>query len=137
MNALSWLLIWADVLPGLSTALCIAAWMLFIPIAALMFFASVDFFGDAEYNTDGTARNNGAVIALRIRNSRALRRALVVLPILWLVSFLVPDDKETYYAIAASELGEEVIKSPTAGKAIKALDSWLDKQISPEPPADE
>lgn len=36
---------------------------------------------------------------------------------------------QTIYAIAASEMGEEVIKSPTAGKAVKALDAWLDQQI--------
>jgi len=37
--------------------------------------------------------------------------------------------KETVYAIAASEMGEEVLKTPTAQKAFKALDVWLDKQI--------
>lgn len=41
---------------------------------------------------------------------------------------LIPS-KETMYAIAASELGEEALKTPTANKAIKALDAWLDKQI--------
>lgn len=40
---------------------------------------------------------------------------------------------ETVYAIAASEMGEQVISSPTAGKAIKALDAWLDRQIAGEP----
>jgi hypothetical protein len=42
--------------------------------------------------------------------------------------------KETVYAVAASEMGEKVIKDPhvmqTTGKAFKALDSWLDKQVA-------
>lgn len=46
------------------------------------------------------------------------------------VSVAVPS-KDTVYAIAASEVGEEVVKSETASKAIKALNAWLDKQITP------
>ena len=47
------------------------------------------------------------------------------------VSLLTPTS-DTVYAIAASEMGEEVIKSPTATKAMKALDAWLDRQIAGE-----
>lgn len=39
----------------------------------------------------------------------------------------------TLYAIAASEMGEHVIESETAGKAINALNAWLDRQITPAP----
>ena len=46
------------------------------------------------------------------------------------VSLAVPS-KDTVYAIAASEVGEEIVKSETAGKAVKALNAWLDKQIAP------
>ena len=45
-----------------------------------------------------------------------------------LVSF-VPASA-TIYAIAASEVGEEVLNSETGGKAVQALNSWLDKQIA-------
>ena len=45
-----------------------------------------------------------------------------------LVSAAIPDD-ETFYAIAVSEVGEEVVKSETAGKAVKALNNWLDAQL--------
>lgn len=38
--------------------------------------------------------------------------------------------KETVYAIAASEYGERALQSPTATKAIKALNAWLDKQAA-------
>jgi hypothetical protein len=36
----------------------------------------------------------------------------------------------TLYAIAASEVGESVLNSETGGKAIEALNSWLDRQIA-------
>ena len=44
---------------------------------------------------------------------------------------IVPS-KSTIYAIAASELGEDVLKSETGSKALKALDAWLDRQIEGE-----
>lgn len=44
------------------------------------------------------------------------------------VSAVIPDS-ETFYAIAVSEVGEEVVKSETAGKAVKALNNWLDAQL--------
>lgn len=36
----------------------------------------------------------------------------------------------TIYAIAASEMGERVLTSETGGKAVQALDAWLDRQIA-------
>src|ERR1017187_8787325 len=36
--------------------------------------------------------------------------------------------KETIYAIIASEYGDKLLHTQTAGKAEKALDAWLDKQ---------
>lgn len=45
------------------------------------------------------------------------------------VGVLVPS-KESIYAIAASEVGERVIKSETGGKAVEALNAWLDAQIN-------
>ena len=49
-----------------------------------------------------------------------------------IVGAIIPS-KSTVYAIAASEMGEKVINTPTAGKALKALDAWLDRQIAGEP----
>lgn len=45
-----------------------------------------------------------------------------------LASALTPS-KETVYAIAASETGEEVLNSGVETRATKALEAWLDKQI--------
>ena len=46
----------------------------------------------------------------------------------FLLAALIPS-RDTVYAIAASEMGEEALKSKTATKAMQALDKWLDKQI--------
>lgn len=46
------------------------------------------------------------------------------------VVFCVFPSSGTLYAIAASEMGERVVTSETGGKAIAALNAWLDKQVS-------
>lgn len=43
--------------------------------------------------------------------------------------------RDTVYAIAASEMGEQALKTPLAGKAEKALEAWLDHQIATNEPA--
>ena len=52
-----------------------------------------------------------------------------------IVGNLIPK-KETMYAIAASEVGERLVKTETvseiADEATKALRSWIKKQIEPE-----
>ena len=44
------------------------------------------------------------------------------------IGVVVPD-RNTIYAIAASETGEKMLATPVANKATKALEVWLDKQI--------
>ncbi len=48
-----------------------------------------------------------------------------------LLGSVVPS-KETIYAIAASEMGEKALNTQTGGKAVKALNVWLDRQINGE-----
>lgn len=43
---------------------------------------------------------------------------------------IIAPSQATIYAIAASEMGERVVNSETGDKAVKALNAWLDKQIS-------
>ena len=46
------------------------------------------------------------------------------------LSAVVPS-KDTVYAIAASEMGEQAIQTPLAKKAFNALSAWLDRQTNP------
>lgn len=54
--------------------------------------------------------------------------ALTVGGVMILLAALVPS-QQTMYAIAASEFGEQLAKTETAGKAFEALNAWLDQQI--------
>jgi predicted branched-subunit amino acid permease len=48
--------------------------------------------------------------------------------VFWFMAALCPS-QETVYAIAASQMGEQALKTPMASKAGQALEAWLDKQI--------
>ena len=56
-------------------------------------------------------------------------RALGVPIALLLLRIPIPS-QDTVYAIAASELGEQALHSPTGSKAVQALEAWLDRQIA-------
>jgi hypothetical protein len=45
--------------------------------------------------------------------------------------FLVTPSKNTMYAMAASEVGETMLKTEIASDATKALHQWIKKQIEP------
>lgn len=119
MNNLSWILYWADVLPQLSSALALAAFLLFVPVGIFYILGVTNGFGEG--------RDDDPVLT----RFRKLTWVVIFLPIVWLSAFFVPDDKNTYYAIAASEVGEEVLKTPEVGKARQALNNWLDRQMNP------
>lgn len=108
MNSLSWMLYLAEVSHSLSVAAMIGA---FVSGLAIMFHGT----SSATYGDE----------------------FLVHRPLAWtcvaalLIACALPS-KETVYAIAASETGEQALKSKTATKAIQALDAWLDKQIKGE-----
>lgn len=106
MNDLSWMIYAADVADGLSTFTLFAGFVAF-----------------ACFVTKAIARADGEC------TSTPVALFGVASAILWLMCAAIPA-KETVYAIAASEMGEEVAQSETAGKAIKALNAWLDKQIA-------
>ena len=54
---------------------------------------------------------------------------LVSLPILAILILVTPS-RETVYAIAASEMTEQALKTPVASKAMQAVEKWIDKQLA-------
>lgn len=119
MNSLSWMIYLADVLDGIQkTAVTVAV---FGGLIALATNAAHVVYSVEEYDKD-TAK------ALKPYARGTLITALIAL-----VLALVAPSKETIYAIAASEMGEEVLQSPEATKARAALNAWLDKQIEQKP----
>lgn len=123
MNQLSWLIYWADVAPSLSQAVFTTLILLLIAYLGTTYIFNL-LSNDAEHPCD---------LDPKADHYRRINLFLVVPMIVTLVSTsLIPSNRETYYAIAASEVGEEIVKSETAGKAMQALNNWLDDQMESE-----
>lgn len=116
MNALSWLLYIGNVAGNIGTICGITSGLLFL----LSFILWILYLTKAEpsYSSETI-----------IKRSRAPIAATFVAFMLGCFACLAPS-QTTVYAMAASELGERVIKTPVAGKAEQALEAWLDKQIA-------
>lgn len=121
MNSLSWLLYLADVSDSIDWffTLCTG-----LTAPGFLIWASVGFDGSDQCWSEAdwaTWRKIG------------FRLLLPTAVLGLLLGSLIPE-KETVYAIAASQMGEKVAKSQSAEKAMKALNAWLDRQIiEPEP----
>lgn len=118
MNNLSWFIYLADVLSDLD--------------GVFFFFATVSglFGGVAVFVTCMIAiEGYGDEQDMWLRRMTTASVSLVITMIVSIIISVIIPSKTTFYAIAASEMGEQLIKTPTANKAMKALDAWLDKQI--------
>ncbi len=104
MNTLSWFLYFADVLANVQFTLVIIGSLLLLAYVFLIFVAYV--------NEDKFPKFSIAIAAV------CCMMAASVLP-----------SKNTMYAIAASELGEETAKSAIGQKSLKAIEQWIDKQL--------
>ena len=114
MNDLSWLLYLANVSGNIGVTM---AFVLFVG-GFITFCATIGFFasGAHEYEDD------------RKPFIKGFKWLGVVMTVAAIVGVLTPS-RNTVYAIAASEMGERVLETETAGKAFKALDAWLDRQL--------
>lgn len=119
MNELSWLIYAADVAEDINT------------VAGFVFF--VGLIGLAGYSV---AKGLARVVTADFDDPPVTPSIAKVGKALWLpvliaaiVGVLVPSNT-TFYAIAASEMGERVLTSETGDKAVQALNAWLDRQIA-------
>lgn len=115
MNQLSWLLYWGNVAGNLGPFLVFAG-ILIAVIAFVLVILGICFLSDSSGKEGKSCVVSGVVVALL---------ALVF----WSGAVFCPS-QETVYAIAASQMGEQALKSPIASKATQALTAWLDKQIA-------
>lgn len=68
------------------------------------------------------------------RTARRIAWPVSICAVVFLIGGVMTPSRDTLYAIAASEIGESVLNSETGGKAVEALNAWLDRQINkPEP----
>lgn len=123
MNYLSWLLWLADLLGNLKL------FFFGLSVATLIFllcrwitFNILDDTYKSELRYSCFRENAKKPVFPQIKN-------YVVFSILTMLICAVLPAQSTVYAIAASQVGEQVLKTPLAGKAEHALESWLNKQI--------
>ena len=121
MNGLSWLLYLADVCNNVGW---LVWWATFVCVGALAL-------GGIAFVATGCAALDGDKEAADVNKTTRRFIGRMALPAfgLMILAGAIPT-KETVYAIAASELGESVLHSKTGGKAVQALDAWLDRQIA-------
>lgn len=140
MNQLSWLLYIANVAGTLSTITMLTS-ILTTALSLFVFFVWVSCkdYGMEEYQARRSSYDKPTLYIRTPEDLKAGRDFLKTTKRIWKTSlsvaivslglFILTPRAETVYAIAASEMGEQILKTPTASKAIKALESWLDKQI--------
>lgn len=116
MNDLSVSLYWADALGSLDyLALTVFIIMAFVSIFAAFGVIIADM--DDEY---------------RVKALKIVRGFVLSLPVL-AIPIVVTPSRETVYAIAASEMTEQALKTPIASKAMQAVEKWIDRQLSEVP----
>ena len=108
MNDLSWFIYFADVIPTISLGIGLSSCILLV-LYVIMFLACA---ADEELENIPKIVHKGAIIVLA----------------LFVFNFSLPS-KQAMYLIAASEVGEEVLKTPEATKSLKLINNWLDEQL--------
>lgn len=108
MNQLSWLLYWGNVAENLGD--------LTVGLVILCGF--------------GTFTAFFCILEGRMESAKKFTVLFPVLGILFATISAFMPSQTTVYAIAASQMGEQALKSPIASKATQALTAWLDKQIA-------
>lgn len=118
LNQLSQLLYWGNVLGNLGGLLVFFG--ILLVIATIVSIITAFVFADS-----------GLKLKNKVWIPSTFSAAFFILTLCsWTGAAFCPS-KETVYAIAASEMGERALQTPLASKAGKALEAWLDKQITP------
>ena len=111
MNSLSWLIYLADALPSVGWALSRMAFVAFLLSVCLLMFS---------FDPNNTHN-------LRSARKFSVYAAVIAAPIA-LLAFAIPE-QETFYLIAASEMGEQVIQTPEAQETFDRLKQLIDLQL--------
>ena len=112
MNQLSWLLYIASVCGNAATLLQIVSVFSGITVGILVF--AVFVCGMEGYETRGYKYYFWWVVPIFVVS---------------LFGVILVPDKNTIYAIAASQMGEQALKTPLAQKAEQAVMAWMDEEI--------
>jgi len=125
MNYLSWMIYAADVVGSLSAILETIA------VGAVIAGMVSIFANAARTDLANSSRGKSEQLPCLLTGWQAGKGLFKVAIVAAFLAAPIPS-QSTIYAIAASEMGEEVMNSETGGKAMQALDAWLDRQIAGE-----
>jgi hypothetical protein len=130
MNQLSWLIYWADAAPNVATALCIMAFLALIVSIVFVLLGFTGMFGDeAKFDNENQYRRDAYKYASELApRFRKLWPVPLISFFVWSSTFLVPS-KDTFYLIAASEIGEQAVETPEFVKIRAVINEWLDDTI--------
>lgn len=133
MNQVSWLIYFAGVSGNLGDLL------VFLGIVALcagVAFLVISFCDMDNINrwADDEEKNKWMNVAKK-RRGVAIFYGCFVSGFFWILAAFTPS-QNTVLAIAASQVGEQILQSKTVNLAEQALDAWLKRQINPPKPAD-
>ena len=119
MNQLSTLLYLAHVAGSVNTFACLS---FFLCIGAIVILTLVWIMQDTVYDDklDKYVRKEPPSSVMKHLLSGMIAAAFV--------ATIIPG-RDTVYAVAVSQVGEQMLKTKVAGKAEQALEAWLDKQI--------
>jgi hypothetical protein len=131
MNNLIWLLYAADVAGSVSGVLSFIAFGAVVACAGSCSFYFMLGGSPTVYSWDDRTKVVADHNATRGTLKKVPKSAAIVFLIATTLASIIPG-KETIYAIAAIEMGENVLNSQTGDKAVKALNAWLDRQIAEE-----
>lgn len=122
MSALSWGIYAAQVSGGVQAA------MVAVGVVSAIFGVARGVVTAASINLRNTSRSfEDEAPALR-PGAESARAPLVIAGCFFLASAFVPSSG-TAYAILVSQVGEKALISETGGRALKAINAWMDKQI--------
>lgn len=129
MNQISWLIYIANIAENIGGILVFIG-ILIVAISGIYFVVSMGIYSDIE------RWDSSEVKTRELKNARKMRRFVPFLVcvsfVIWIIAACCPS-QETVLAIAASQAGEQLLKTPTANLAEKALDAWLRRQINVVP----
>lgn len=120
MNSVSWFIYIAQVSSSLGVMFCILGTLLMVAVMGRFVFPyarnTMEFSkpGDGDYMPP-----------------RPIARGYMALSVIFMLAGNLMPEKNTMYAIAASQVGEQIVKTEIASDATKALHSWIKKQIEP------
>ena len=131
MNDLSWMIYAADVVSGAAGLAGALSFLSGATAAVGVFVWCLLGASPAIYSWDDKDVRLAKIAAhdaIRSASTKYTKPLLASALACAVIATILPG-RDTIYAIAASEMGEKALSTQTGGKAVKALNVWLDRQI--------